>query len=194
MHDPSVFRGPPASRRDPKQGTLIGQSGQARRLPDRQQAYGPPAPTTMRARYSEGWNIRRCHYTFTAPMSRTRGWPGSSAPLTDGRDWPDEVKPPAGRRQPRHLEGQRAAAPAGRTRDGDQRREDVGLVVRPAEHGPARRAGRHLRRARLRCRRTAAARARDGAAARAGRWRAGHPQRGTCRHAPAARGRSLPPR
>jgi hypothetical protein len=55
MHDPPVRRVPPASRRDPKQGTLIGQSGQARRLPDRQQAYGPPAPTTMRAGYFGGF-------------------------------------------------------------------------------------------------------------------------------------------
>ena len=62
MHDPPVGRVPPASRWDPKQGTLIGQSGQARRLPDRQQAYGSPAPTTMRAGYSEGSNTRLCRY------------------------------------------------------------------------------------------------------------------------------------
>ena len=39
-----------------------------------------------------------------APTSRTPGSPDSSAPPTDGKDWPDEVEPPAGRRQPGHLE------------------------------------------------------------------------------------------
>src|SRR6266568_3541607 len=57
--------------------------------------------------------------TSTAPTWRTPGWPGSNAPLIDGRDWPDEVESPAGRRQPRHLEGQRAAAPARRARHGE---------------------------------------------------------------------------
>jgi len=68
---------------------------------------------------------------------RTPGSPASSAPLTDGRDWRDEVEPAAGGRQPRYLEGQRTAAAARRTRHGDQCGEDVGPVVRPAEHGQA---------------------------------------------------------
>src|SRR5690242_21246423 len=78
MHDPLVSRGPPASRRDPKQGTLIGQSGQARRLPHRQQAYGSPAPTTMRAGYSEGSNTRLRHYALAAVSAGMR--PTSSPP------------------------------------------------------------------------------------------------------------------
>jgi integrase len=84
------------------------------------------------------------------------------------KDSPREVEPPAGRRQPRHLEGQRAAEDARRPRHGDQRREDVGHVVRQPEHHPARRAGRHLRRPRLRGRRTAATRAGQGPAAGTG--------------------------
>ena len=72
MHDPAVRRVPPASRRDPKQGTLIGQGGQARRLPDRQQAYGSPAPATMRDRYSDGSNTRLRHYRIRRERRRRR--------------------------------------------------------------------------------------------------------------------------
>ena len=140
------------------------------------------------------------HHGQVYPRSRhpRRGRLGrraSSAPPTDGRDWPDEMEPPAGGRQPRHLEGQRAAAAARRARHGDQRGEDVGPVVRPAEHRQARRAGRHLRRARLRGGGTAVARTRDGAAARAGRRRAGRCRAEARPVAPRPRaGRSLPPR
>src|SRR5215467_6337483 len=87
MHDPPIERVPPASRRDPKQGTQIGQGGQARRLPDRQQAYGSPAPTTMRAGYSDGSNSRVRQYgpariwTATRTTSSPPTWP----PAPDGR-------------------------------------------------------------------------------------------------------------
>src|SRR5262249_25065548 len=96
--------------------------------------------------------------TSTARTSRTPGPRGSSAPPTGGRDWRDEVDPAAGGRQPWHLEGQRVAAAARRPRPGDQRGEDVGPVVGPAEHGQAGGAGRHLHGARLRRRRAGAAR------------------------------------
>jgi len=61
------------------------------------------------------------------PMSRTPGSRGSSAPLTGGRAWRDEVEPAAGGRQTAASEGQRIAAPARRTRHGDQCGEDAGL-------------------------------------------------------------------
>ena len=85
---------------------------------------------------------------------------------------------------------------ARRARHGDQRREDVGPVVRPAEHGQARRAGRHLRRARLRRRRAAAARTR--APCRNRRRTSPRSPRPSPRPARSSRaprsGRSLPPR
>jgi hypothetical protein len=82
MHDPSVRRVPPASRQGPRQGTPVraGRAGQeAARSPASVRA---PAPATMRARYSEGSNIRRCHYghgpasTGTPPTSSPRSSPG----------------------------------------------------------------------------------------------------------------------
>jgi hypothetical protein len=57
-----VRRVPPTSRRDPKRGTLIGQGGQARRLPDRRQAYGSPASATMRAGHPDSSDIRLRHF------------------------------------------------------------------------------------------------------------------------------------
>jgi site-specific recombinase XerD len=57
------------------------------------------------------WTGTTARYiTSTAPTSRTLGPAASNEPPTDGRDCPDEVEPAAGRCQPRHLEGQRAAA------------------------------------------------------------------------------------
>ena len=64
------FKGAARLAAHPKQGTLIGQSGQARRLPDRQQANGSPAPTTMRAGYSEGSNTRLRHFTPTSKLKQ----------------------------------------------------------------------------------------------------------------------------
>ena len=103
----------------------------------------------------------------------------------------DEVEPPAGRRQPRHLEGQRAAEDARRPRPGDQRGQDVRPVVREPERRQARRPGRDLRRARLRDRRAAGPRARPGRRPAADR---GRRRRGGAAVVPRRRdGRSLPP-
>jgi Domain of unknown function (DUF4062) len=62
----------------------------------------------------------------------------------------DEMEPAPGRRPPRHLESQRAAADARRHGPGDQRRENVRALVRPPSQHQARRPRRHLRRSRLR--------------------------------------------
>ena len=98
-----------------------------------------------------GWTGTTARYVHVqASHVEEGGCAGSSGRPSAGRDLRHEVEPAAGRRQPRHLEGQRDAAPTGRARTGDQRREDVRLMVRAAEHSPPGRAGRDLRGARLR--------------------------------------------
>jgi hypothetical protein len=90
MHDPPVSRVPPASQRDPKQGTLIGQGGQARGLPDRRQAYGSAAPTTCRPlRTDSNQEIPPGHGAAggsTTRGQRARAHVGSSRPRKDRRE------------------------------------------------------------------------------------------------------------
>src|SRR5271156_5296072 len=65
--------------------------------------------------------------TSTPPTSKMPGSPDNAESPTDGKDWLNEVESTPDRGQPRHLEGQRVAADAGRARPGGQRRQDVGL-------------------------------------------------------------------
>jgi hypothetical protein len=80
-------RVPPASRRDPKQGTLIGQGGQARRLPGAGKRTGPLS------RHDAGWVFGGFQYP-TPPLhvtddaelravaewkAFTAGWPAAAA-------------------------------------------------------------------------------------------------------------------
>src|SRR5271154_2342076 len=128
-------------------------------------------------------------------MSRTPGSPASSGRPAGWRGWGREVEPAPGCRQPRHLEGQRAAADARRGGLEDQRREDVGAVVGPPGQHQAVRPGRHLRRGGLRRGGTADPRARQdppagrGAARRAARSLPA----GQARCPPPAPGRALAP-
>jgi hypothetical protein len=74
--------------RPPRGGTLSRgpRSGRAGRwLPDRQQAYGSPAPTTMRAGYSKGSNTRLRHYepARTSTATRITSWPPTWPPAPD---------------------------------------------------------------------------------------------------------------
>src|SRR6266568_2783132 len=66
MHDPLVRRGRPASRRDPKQGALIGQGGQARGCRSANKRTGPLLPPRC------GLGIRRVPISDCA-VTRDRG-------------------------------------------------------------------------------------------------------------------------